>query len=181
MEPYRLAAVRRPHAKQVTLRLTMGATGHEEGQASVSRSSPSGPRAPTWSQRSWLVARVAEAPGVVLHPSRRHVARNTEAAAGPKTRHCFAAKRGHAVRSAFKYRWGSLMAFAACPRAPEMCWESPLGRACSRAVPTTRVLMPCAATATVRTLGRGRAHVPAWERGEWKRVPWGPRSASARV
>jgi len=76
-EPYRLSAVRRTHAHQGTLRLHIGATGYEEGQDIVSRSSHSCTRAPTVRKRSWRVSMVAEAHWVVLNTSRRHVSRRT--------------------------------------------------------------------------------------------------------
>ena len=76
-EPYRLSAVRRTHANKVKLCLNMGATGHDEGQEIVIRSSHSCTRAPTLSKRSWMVSIVAEAHWVVFNTSRRNVSSNT--------------------------------------------------------------------------------------------------------
>ncbi len=77
----------RTHANNVTLRRHTGATGHDEGHALVLRSLHAWPRAPRVRKRNGMVAIVAAAHGVVLHPSRRQVSRNTYAAACNNQRH----------------------------------------------------------------------------------------------
>ena len=72
--------VKRTHANKVKLRLTTGATGHDEGNAIVIRSLNSCTRAPSLSKRHWIVSIVADAHCVVLTTSRRKVSSNTYAA-----------------------------------------------------------------------------------------------------
>ena len=84
---------RRTHANKVKLRLKTGATGHDEGNDILIRSGHACTRAPSVSQRSWIVSIVAEAHGVVFHTSRRKGSRNTEAAEGKNNRNCLASKR----------------------------------------------------------------------------------------
>ena len=69
--------VQRTHANKVKRRLNTGATGHDEGNDIWIRSLHSGTRAPSLSQRHWIVSIVAGAYGVVLNTSRRKVSRNT--------------------------------------------------------------------------------------------------------
>ena len=83
----------RTHAHQCQRCLTTGATGHDEGNALVLRSSPSCPRAPRLRPRHGSVALVAAAHWVLLKTSRRHVARHPEAAACHNTRHGVASTR----------------------------------------------------------------------------------------
>src|SRR4029434_7686830 len=75
--PHRAGEVRRTQANKVKLRLSTGATGHEEGNDIVSRSVSSCTRAPSVSKRSWLVSIVAQAHGVPFKTSRRQVSGNT--------------------------------------------------------------------------------------------------------
>ena len=74
---HRTCEVERTHANKVKLCLKTGATGHDEGNEMVIRSSHSCPRAPSLSQRHWIVSIVAEAHWVVRKTSRRHVSSNT--------------------------------------------------------------------------------------------------------
>ena len=74
---HRAREARRPHVPMVKLRLQTGAPRHDEGNDRVRRSLHSGTRAPSVRRRHCLVSIVAEAHGVGLHPSRRHVSRNT--------------------------------------------------------------------------------------------------------
>jgi hypothetical protein len=77
IKPHRACQVRRTQAHKVKLRLTTGATGHDEGNDILIRSVNSCTRAPSLSKRSWIVSIVAEAHGVVLSTSRRKVSSNT--------------------------------------------------------------------------------------------------------
>jgi hypothetical protein len=74
------------HSTNVKQRLHTGATGHDEGNARLIRSLHSGTRAPSLRMRNWIVSSVAQAHGVVLHTSRRRVARSPEAAEGKNKR-----------------------------------------------------------------------------------------------
>jgi len=159
--PPRTCVVKRPQANKVTRRRTTGATGHDEGNDLVSRSSHSCTRAPRVSPRHCRVSLVAEAHAVVRHTSRRQVSRHPEAAACHHTRHGWAATRCHAGRSDCRERWGAWRSFAASPRAQEIGWESPWGRACSRAVTTKRVVTPWSALSPSSTTRRERDHGPA--------------------
>ena len=76
-ERHRTGSVERTHANKVKLCLKTGATGHDEGNEIVIRSSHSCTRAPSLSKRIWIVSIVAEAHWVVLHTSRRKVSSNT--------------------------------------------------------------------------------------------------------
>jgi hypothetical protein len=95
----RACEARRTHANKVTLRLKTGATGHDEGTDILRRSVHACTPAPSLRQRSWLVASVAAAHGVVLNTSRRTVSSHTEAAACKNHRHCLASKRCQDVRA----------------------------------------------------------------------------------
>ena len=79
--------MRRTQAKKVKLRLSTGATGHDEGNDILIRSVSSCTRAPSVSKRSWMVSIVAQAHGVPFKTSRRKVSSNTEAAACKNRRH----------------------------------------------------------------------------------------------
>jgi hypothetical protein len=84
---HRTCEVARTHANKFKLCLKTGATGHDEGNAIVIRSSHACTRAPSLRKRHWIVSIVAAAPWGVLKPSRRHVSSHPEAAAGKNTRH----------------------------------------------------------------------------------------------
>ena len=75
------------------MRLKTDATGHDEGNEIVIRSSHSCTRAPRVRRRNWIVSIVAEAHWVVRQTSRRNVSSNMEAAACKNTRNGLAAKR----------------------------------------------------------------------------------------
>jgi hypothetical protein len=60
--------VRRTHANKVTLRLTTGATGHDEGNDMLIHAVNSCTRAPSVSKRRWIVAIVAAAQGGSFPP-----------------------------------------------------------------------------------------------------------------
>jgi hypothetical protein len=77
MQACRACQVKRRHANKITLRLNTGATGHDEGSEILMRSVHSGTRAPSLSQRSWMVSIVARAHGVPFNTSRRRVSSNT--------------------------------------------------------------------------------------------------------
>ena len=76
-ERHRTGSVERTHANKFKLCLKTGATGHDEGNEIVIRSSHSCTRAPSLSKRHWIVSIVAEAHWVLLKTSRRNVSSNT--------------------------------------------------------------------------------------------------------
>jgi hypothetical protein len=83
---HRTCEVERPPANKFNLCLKTGATGHDEGNEIVLRSSHSCTRAPSLSKRNGIVSIVAAAHWVLLKTSRRNVSSNTEAAACKNTR-----------------------------------------------------------------------------------------------
>jgi hypothetical protein len=90
---HRACTLKRTQANNVKLRLNTGATGHDEGNEILIRSLHSCTRAPSVSQRNWIVSIVAAAHGVVLQTSRRKVSSHTEAAACNNKRNWCAVKR----------------------------------------------------------------------------------------